>query len=79
MPETNYDGYNAIVESAAQHGRDSEPDHEVGDLQDALCIAWELLNEEGRSSLLKRFFEEVADEELSFEAQQELLGKDQTR
>lgn len=28
----------AIVASAESHGLDSEPDHEVGDLQDALRI-----------------------------------------
>jgi hypothetical protein len=32
--------YNKIIKSALEHGQDSEPDHEVGDLQDALseCI-----------------------------------------
>jgi hypothetical protein len=25
-----------IIDAAEQHGQDSEPDHEVGDLQDAL-------------------------------------------
>lgn len=66
----NYDGYNCILKSAENHGRDSEPDHEVGDLQDALSIAWELLDEKGRQTLVERFFDEVALESLSLEDQQ---------
>jgi hypothetical protein len=33
--------YNAIIDQAKQHGEDSEPDHEVGDLQDSLsaCLS----------------------------------------
>jgi len=58
----NYDGYDSIVKSAESHGLDSEPDHEVGDLQEALFIAWELLNEKTRKVLVKRFFDEVASE-----------------
>lgn len=53
-----------ILNSAQQHGEDSEPDHEVGDLQDALRIAWELLDGKGRQTLISRFFAEVADNEL---------------
>jgi hypothetical protein len=33
----------ALLASAAQHGRDSEPDHEVGDLQQFLRLAWEIM------------------------------------
>ena len=29
-----------ILSAAARHGRESEPDHEVGDLQDALRACW---------------------------------------
>jgi hypothetical protein len=28
--------YNTIIKAAKEHGEDSEPDHEVGDLQDCL-------------------------------------------
>lgn len=32
-----------FIEAACQHGEDSEPDHEVGDLQDLLRGMWALL------------------------------------
>jgi hypothetical protein len=32
-----------IFSAARRHGQDSEPEHEVGDLQDALSVAWNLL------------------------------------
>jgi hypothetical protein len=32
-----------IIKAAANHGRDSEPDHEVGDLQDLLRVAWKIM------------------------------------
>jgi hypothetical protein len=35
-----------IIAAAAEHGRQSEPDHEVGDLQQALRVAWELFTAE---------------------------------
>jgi hypothetical protein len=34
-----------IIGSAEKHGKESEPDHEVGDLQDALRAAIELMTE----------------------------------
>ena len=49
-----------IFDSAQLHGQNDDPDHEVGDLQDALRIAWELLDESGRSDLVRRFVDEVA-------------------
>jgi hypothetical protein len=33
----------ALIQSAKQHGLDSEPDHEVGDLQQFLRIAWAVM------------------------------------
>ncbi len=57
----------AILEHAEQHGAESEVEdgatHEVGDLQDALSIAWELLDPAGRKELVKRFFAEIAQSE----------------
>jgi hypothetical protein len=41
-----------LIDSAAQHGRDSEPDHEVGDLQDFLRLAWSLMTDEQCSRLM---------------------------
>lgn len=48
-----------LFESAQAHGENSEPDHEVGDLQNALEIAWELMTPEQRRELLRRYFKEV--------------------
>ena len=42
-----------LVDLARQHGEDSEPDHEVGDLQDLLRAAWALMNDSQRLELLK--------------------------
>ena len=36
------------IEAAQQHGADSEPDHEVGDLQDFLRAMWAMLSVEQR-------------------------------
>jgi hypothetical protein len=52
-----------ILRSAEQHDIDSEPDHEVGDLQNALRIAWEEMTSEQRKRLASRYFTEVHDQE----------------
>lgn len=62
MTKINYEGYHAILTSAERHGKDSEPEHEVGDLQQALAIAWEVLGEKGRQTLVERFFDEIAED-----------------
>jgi hypothetical protein len=36
-------GVERLIDSATQHGQDSEPDHEVGDLQGFLRLAWEIM------------------------------------
>lgn len=41
-----------IIEAAEQHGRDSEPEHEVGDLQDALREAWKRMTPAQRSDTI---------------------------
>lgn len=41
-----------LIEAARRHGEDSDPDHEVGDLQGLLRQAWELLPAMQRSLLL---------------------------
>lgn len=38
-----------IIAAAANHGRDSEPDHEVGDLQDLLRVAWKIMTPQQRT------------------------------
>jgi hypothetical protein len=35
-----------LIDAAAKHGQDSDPDHEVGDLQEFLRLAWELMTDE---------------------------------
>ena len=47
-PETLDD----IFEAARQHGVDSEPDHEVGDLQDALTKTWGILTDAQKHEVL---------------------------
>lgn len=41
-----------LFEAAIKHGEDSEPDHEVGDLQDLLTEMWDLLTAEQRAKFL---------------------------
>lgn len=41
-----------ILNAAQQHGQNSEPDHEVGDLQDVLRAAWSLMSIEQRNQLM---------------------------
>lgn len=50
--------YEAIIASAEQHGADSDPDHEVGDLQDAL---WEAIARLSPLDL-KEFDEEMSQQ-----------------
>ena len=55
MKQTLFDD-TALVEDliglAKKHGEDSEPDHEVGDLQDLLRAAWAQMTPEQRRAML---------------------------
>jgi hypothetical protein len=42
-----------LFEAATKHGMASEADHEIGDLQDALLAAWELMSDEQHLELNK--------------------------
>jgi len=42
-----------LIACAKEHGELSEPDHEVGDLQDILRVAWALMSDEQRVEALK--------------------------
>jgi hypothetical protein len=42
-----------LLDAATHHGRDSEPDHEVGDLQDYLRAMWGLLTLDQRQAFLQ--------------------------
>lgn len=41
------------IQTAETHGAESEPDHEVGDLQDFLRAAWELFTPEQKLAFSK--------------------------
>ena len=45
-------GIDLILEAATSHGESSDPDHEVGDLQDALRAAWDIMCPGQRAALL---------------------------
>jgi hypothetical protein len=38
-----------VLDAAQRHGRDDDPDHEIGDLQDAFRAAWKLMSEAERT------------------------------
>jgi hypothetical protein len=46
MAEPDIETY---IKAAEQHGEDEHPDHEVGDLQDYLRVAWSLMTGEQRA------------------------------
>jgi MoaA/NifB/PqqE/SkfB family radical SAM enzyme len=48
-----------IFALAKEHGEVSEPDHEVGDLQDALHLAFHVLTPEQRETILAKAREEA--------------------
>lgn len=48
-----------LLAAARQHGEDSEPEHEVGDLQQMLSWAWGMLTEENRSKLYDEAIENI--------------------
>jgi hypothetical protein len=55
-PRPAADLLDEILSAAARHGLASEPDHEVGDLQDALRAAWSLLAPRQRRGLYDAHF-----------------------
>ena len=40
-----------LLGAAARHGRQSDPDHEVGDLQGLVQLCWTLLTKEQREAI----------------------------
>ena len=44
--------FNKIFDVARKHGLDSDPENEVGDLQDLLQAAWDIMSEEQREDFL---------------------------
>lgn len=55
-------GLTRILTAAEHHGRDDDPDHEVGDLQDALGLCWKRLGPRAREAVLRDYFEDHPDE-----------------
>lgn len=49
-------GVERLIAAAQKHGAESDPNHEVGDLQDALRACWAHLSARGRAHV----FEECA-------------------
>ena len=43
----------AIIKCAEAHGGYDDPDHEAGDLQDAIRVGWSLLGADGRAVILE--------------------------
>ena len=41
-----------VIRTARQHGQDSDPGHEVGDLQTALRVAWSVMTPASRRKFL---------------------------
>ena len=41
-----------IIQAAEIHGQYDDPDHQAGDLQDALRVVWSLLDEDGRNAVI---------------------------
>ena len=56
-------GIERILSAAEVHGRDSEADHEVGDLQDALRLCWARLKQHDQAAVLKEYFQEHPTED----------------
>jgi hypothetical protein len=57
-----YELFLKVINAAEQHGIDSGPDHEVGDLQDALEEALKLLTPEQLEVYEKRLHEVFPEE-----------------
>jgi hypothetical protein len=55
---TDDEVYQAIVAAAERHGQADDPDHEVGDLQDALRTACSLLSPDTLKILHKEYFDD---------------------
>jgi hypothetical protein len=41
-----------ILEAARMHGLDSNPEHEIGDLQQALTACWDVMGEDQKDRVL---------------------------
>jgi hypothetical protein len=48
----------AILLAAERHGDVGDPDHEIGDLQDALLIAWKTMNAEQKKQAWDEYWKD---------------------
>jgi hypothetical protein len=48
----------AIFQSAKEHGENSDPDHEVGDLQDIVSHLWQRADPEARYQIVRGALED---------------------
>ena len=55
MPDT----LEMLLAAARRHGLESDPDHEVGDLQDLLRSCWDRLSPEARAEVFDTHKEKV--------------------
>jgi hypothetical protein len=54
-------GVERLIDAARAHGELSEPDHEVGDLQEILRVCWQQLNVFQQTAVLANFASLVDD------------------
>jgi hypothetical protein len=54
-------GIEALLAAAQAHGEQSEPDHEVGDLQEILRACWAAMTPRARRQILDGFRDFLAD------------------
>jgi len=52
------DPLDQILDAAKRHGEEGDPDHEVGDLQIALKLAWAALPANARAKVHAEYFED---------------------
>jgi hypothetical protein len=45
-----------VLEAAKLHGEDSDPDHEVGDLQDFARLCWKRLTPDQKREAFEEYF-----------------------
>lgn len=48
-----------LIRAAQEHGAQSEPDHEVGDLQDILRSCWRAMTVEQRRAVFREYTDRV--------------------
>lgn len=60
-PRWSKDFAETVILAAEEHGKQSEPDHEVGDLQEALRVCWRLMTTRQREEAADVLHEQVEE------------------